>query len=261
MISRIVLCLLVAFSLGLVAMQTDVAPAATILMHGGDADATSGADAAVFAHLQSVYGVDNVTYMEGDAAAADGSSANGFDAVVISATLGSGSMRNKYEDAPQGVMNWEQALMRQAEGEFNMSVAGHTQPDQTQIQIVDPSHPLAAGLSGVVTVTSAPGTMSFGTGDVASGVSLVASSMEGDNAIFAANVGDALLGDGSPGNPATAAGKRAMFFLEDNNFADLTPEGLALFDAAVAYVVPEPTSLVLCVMGLVGLLIGRRRRR
>ena len=37
------------------------------------------------------------------------------------------------------------------------------------------------------------------------------------------------------GNPATAAGPRVMFFLENNNFADLTPEGLALFDAAVAY--------------------------
>ena len=151
--------------------------------------------------------------------------------------------------------------MRQAEGEFNMSNGGNTQNDQTQIEIVDPSHPLAAGLSGVVTVTSAPGTMSRGIGELAAGASLVASTMDGNHAIFAADVGDALLGDGSPGNPATANGRRVMFFLQDNNFADLTPDGLALFDASVAYVVPEPTSLVLCLLGFVGLLSTRDRRR
>jgi hypothetical protein len=142
-----------------------------------------------------------------------------------------------------------------------MSVGGRTLADQTQLEIVDPSHPLAAGLSGVVTVTSAPGTMSFGTGNIGAGVSLVASSMEGDNAIFAAPTGAALLGDGSPENPATAAGPRVMFFLEDSNFANLTPEGVALFDAAVAYIVPEPTGFVLCLLGLLGLLGARRRQR
>jgi hypothetical protein len=245
----------------LVAVCAGVTPAATILFHGSGVDPVDGADAAVMAHLQATYGEANVTYMQGDAAAGDGSSADGFDAIVISSTLNSGTVRNKYEDAPQGLMNWEQALMRQREGEFNMSVDGRTQGDQTQIQIVDDSHPLAAGLSGTVTVASVANTMSYGVGEIGAGVSLVATSMDGDNAIFAAPAGAAILGDGSPGNPATAAGARVMFFMEDNMFADLTPEGIALFDAAVAYIVPEPTSFALCAMGLFALLgIGFRRR-
>ena len=253
------LALLFASMMAVSAVQP--AAAATILFHGGGAGATSGGDAAVLAHLQSVYGVDNVTYMQGEMAAADGSSADGFDAVIISSTLGSGTVRNKYEDLPKGLMNWEQALMRQRGGEFNMSENGQTQGDQTQIEIVDPTHPLAAGLSGVVTVADAPGTMSFGVDNIGAGVSLVATSVGGDSAIFAADVGDALLGDGSAGNPATAAGRRVMFFLENSNFSDMNANGLALFDASVAYVVPEPSTFVLAALGLLGLLglSGRRR--
>ena len=58
------------------------AMAIDVLFHGEGVEATTGADGDVLAHLQSRY--DNVTYMQGDMAASDGSSANGFDLVVIS---------------------------------------------------------------------------------------------------------------------------------------------------------------------------------
>ncbi len=236
----------------------------TILFHGAGEDATSGADSAVLSHLQGRFGEPNVTYMQGEMAASDGSSADGFDLVIISSTLGSGSVRNKYADTTVGLMNWEQALMRQAAGEFNMSVGGRTLGSETQIEIVDPSHPIAAGLSGLVTVYSSPQTNSYGRDGLAPGATLIAQGVTDstDLAIFAADVGDALLGDGSVGSPATAPGRRVMFFLEDEGFDDLTPEGLALFDAAVDWtVVPEPSSIALAVFGLVAMLgLGRLRR-
>jgi hypothetical protein len=104
-------------------------------------------------------------------------------------------VRNKYENTTAGVLNWESALMKQAAGEFNMTVGGRTLDAQTQINIVDPSHPLAAGLSGTVTVTTSPLTMSFGTGDLGAGVSLVAQGVTDplDRAITGRR-GDALLG-------------------------------------------------------------------
>jgi hypothetical protein len=258
------LCLLFVASLVLIGLHTVAAPGATILFHGANTDASFGDDGLVLAHLQSLYGAGNVTYMQGEQAAADGSAANGFDAVIISSSLASGTVRNKYEDTTAGVLNWESALMRQAAGEFNMTVTGGTRDGQSQITIVDPSHPLAAGLSGTVTVFTSPQTASFGQGALGTGVHLVADGLTaGDHAIAVADVGDALLGDGSPESPAVAPGRRVLFFLQDANFGDLTPEGLQLFDTAVAWVVPEPATFVLCAMGLLGLLnmVGRRRVR
>src|SRR6476659_7158537 len=65
------------------------AHAAVILMHGREDGPTFRDDGVLYAHLQSVFGDDNVVYMRGASAAADGSSANGFDAIVISSSLAS----------------------------------------------------------------------------------------------------------------------------------------------------------------------------
>ena len=254
------LCGLLVMTCGVWSVTTQSAYSQKILFHGADVDATAGADGNVQAHLET-NGYD-VTYMQGDMAAADGSSADGFDLVMISSTLNSGTVRGKYEDTPVALMNWEQALFRQEAGEYNMSVGGTTGNDQTDIIITDPTSPLAAGLSGTVTVFDSPATTQFGTGSLGAGVNGVATAANGsDFAIFSADVGDALLGDGSEGNPDVAAGRRVMFFIQDSSFNNLTPEGIQLFDAAVAWaVVPEPSSAVLGFMGLLGLLMARRRK-
>jgi len=213
------------------------ANAAMILVHGKNATASAGSDGAILARLQSLYGASNVTYMQGSAAAADGSSAAGYDAVIISSTIPSSDCRGKYEDATQAVMTWEAALAKDDTGDFQMFQTHYSGSGHTQIDIVDPTHPLAAGLSGTVTVTSAPDMMQYGRDGLGGGVDLVASTTGGDHAILAADVGDALLGHGSPGNPSEAAGRRVFFFLNDSTFANLTPDGLKLFDAAVAYLV------------------------
>lgn len=241
------------------------ADAAKILFVGNSGGPTSGADGAVMTHLTdrfgsaAVLGDEGVFYMQGSASAT--ADAALVDAIIISATLGSGSVRGKFQDVPQGVLNWEQALTRQRAGEFNLSENGATSGNQTQIDIVDPSHPLAAGLSGTVTVTTSPQTMSHGNDGLGAGVVLVANLTvdANEHGIMAAEAGADLLG----GN--TAAGRRVMFFLENNNFDELTPDGILLFDAATDWtinVIPEPSTFVLAALGLLGLLgFGRRRRK
>jgi len=229
-------------TLGVVVMVTlfvlaSEARAVKILFHGGDATASAGADGAVLAHLQALYGASNVTYMQGSAAAADGSSAAGYDAVIISSTVFSNDVRGKYEDATQAVMTWEAALAKSDAGDLQMFENPWSVSGQTQIEIVDPNHALAAGLSGTVTITSVPEGMQCGKGGLGEGVDLIASTTDGYHAILVADVGDALLGDGSPENPSEAPGRRIFFPLHDSTFASLTSDGLKLFDAAVAYLV------------------------
>ena len=243
------------------------ADAARILLHGRNPDPDFRDDGALMAHLETLFGADNVDYMAAIAAAADGSSANGYDAIVISSSMGSNDIRGKYEDTPVGVFNMENAIVDTAAGEFQMTSQSGTTPTAThnRIRITDPTHPLAAGLTGEILVFNNLQTMQVGRGNLAPGVHMVAQQIENgdgtlDPTILAVDRGGALLGDGSDGMPSVAAGRRVMFFVSDPGFADLTEDGLKLFDAAVNWVaVPEPGSFVACALGL-GVLMARRRR-
>ena len=167
------------------------AQAITVLMHGRDPGATFRDDPFIYAHLQARYGAANVTYMAGVDAAADGSSANGFDVVFISSTMASSDTRNKYEDSPVGVVNDEGALVHDNNlGNFMLSDSNGNldgtpaTTGKTKINILDPTHPLAAGLSGEVTVFNTTPTdtywWQFGRGNLASGVDRVAETLLGD---------------------------------------------------------------------------------
>jgi hypothetical protein len=327
----------------------DSAQAIKVLMHGRDANATFRDDPFVYQHLQTRYGAANVTYMQGSTAAADGSSAAGYDVVFISSTMASGDTRNKYEDSTVGVVFDEGALVHDNNiGNFMLSDNNNNQDGTPStlgkkfINIVDSSHPLAAGLSGQIQVFNTTGTDTYwwqlGRGQLAPGVVRVAETLldvggtgvSGDynnnsiadaadyvtyrknegggtqltndngmalpvgaahynlwrsrfgntsatndgfqHAILAAEVGAALYGNGAPGSPATAVGRRVFFFVSDFGFFDLTADGISLFNAAIDWAaadpgagngsssggVPEPTGLLLAVSGLFGYLAHRR---
>ena len=166
----------------------DTANAIKVLMHGRDATPNFRDDPFIFSHLQSVYGAANVTYLRGDDAAADGSSANGFDVVFISSTMASSATRNKYEQSPVGVVFDEGALVHDNNvGNFMLADANNNQ-DATPstlgkkfINITDSTHPLAAGLSGQVTVFNTTATDTYwwqlGRGQLAPGVVRVAETL------------------------------------------------------------------------------------
>jgi hypothetical protein len=242
---------------GLLLSYADSASAIRILMHGREPVPAFRDDLFTFQHLEQVFGADNVDYMAGVDAPADGSAANGYDVLYLSSTMASSVLRDKYEDSTVGIVLGENALSNDdTAGNFMLVEASGNSDmtlDRRKINIVNSSHPLAAGLSGEVTVfDSEPSEVSmgywwqYGRGNLASGVTLIADAVvdpvpaEPQRAIFAAEVGAQLLGDGTAGKPATAAGRRVFFFLSDYGSADLTPEGFALFDAAIEWAAEDP---------------------
>jgi PEP-CTERM motif len=166
----------------------DSAHAIKVLMHGRDATANFRDDPFIYQHLQTQYGIPNVTYMQGSTAAADGSSAAGFDVVFISSTMASGDTRNKYEDATIGVVFDEAALVHDNNIGNSMLTDNNNNQDGTPstlgrrfINILDSTHPLAAGLSGQVTVFNTTPTDTYwwqiGRGQLAPGVNRIAESL------------------------------------------------------------------------------------
>ena len=105
---------------------------------------------------------------------------------------------------------------------------------ETDIVIVDPSHPLAAGLSGRVTVYTIPAEINWAANEVlAPGVQSVAALPDYPEAqsIYFIHPGDALF-DGSP-----SPNLRISLFTENNNdigtYHRMTEDGHRLFDAAI----------------------------
>lgn len=84
--------------------------------------------------------------------------ADGKAVVVISSTVNDGSVTDKFRYVAVPVVSWESAVL----DDLGMTAAtsgnfGTTNVAQTNVNIVSPAHPMAAGLSGSVAVAS-PGT-------------------------------------------------------------------------------------------------------
>jgi hypothetical protein len=128
-----------------------------------------------------------------------------------------------------GILNWENALL----DDLGMTgavpgVDFATVPNQTRVEIRNPAHPLAAGLSGTVPVVTLPSRMSWGRAP--SDATLIATlPSEPDRAVIFAFLPT------PPGSPRAIAGRRVHFFLEDDTASQLNDNGWALFDAAVAW--------------------------
>lgn len=219
-----------------------------ILFHGGGVAPDSGADGAVFDLMVEKYGVENVTYMQGALAADDGSTGADFDGIVISSTLGSGTVRNKYEDSTTPVLQWEEALVRQgAAGNFFMSEGSRNTGGNplTEITILQ-DHFITAGFGVGNTIEvinpEAPQTFSVGSGAVGEGVQILAAAGGPDSeewAIMIADEGGMLLGDGSDGSPEFAASRRVHLFLENNTFAEANDNGREVFSRSLDWLLRQ----------------------
>lgn len=141
-----------------------------------------------------------------------------------------GELTAKFRDAPVPVLSWEPRLFHDLgliEGADHQRDWGAMR-DQSRVVITDPAHPLAAGLSGRVTVISAPDRITWGR--VRSDALKIAA-LDGDPdrvAIFAYERGASM-----PGLIAPA--RRVGLFLFDETGGRLTSEGWALFDAAIRW--------------------------
>lgn len=193
-----------------------------LFVHGGSGPNAS--DTLVIADLFA-RGLD--VYTVGDTASQT-SDADGKAIVVISSTVGSGNVTDKFTASAVPVMNWEQAL--QDNLLYTLDVAGTSRDNiaaQTQLQIVNAGHPLAAGLSGTVTVST---TVDYSWGLPADSAVKIAKTTDGNDRypIYAYDKG-ALLIDGS----TVAAERRVHIFFTDATYGALNSDGKKLFNAAV----------------------------
>lgn len=187
---------------------------------------TYAGDIAISQHLQD-QGHD-VEVARGSDVPDDGSTAIGRDLIIESSSLGSGTVEisgvGKFRSLPIPAMDWEAS----SEDAFAFQAAnGGTTGGQTQLNIVDPTHPLAAGLpKGLVTVTTAAEPFSRGTPVGAHIVATLANDPS-QAIIYGYEKGD----KGEAGFVMPA--RRVFFYFGDNTAVVSNENGWKLFDAAV----------------------------
>jgi glucose/arabinose dehydrogenase len=149
--------------------------------------------------------------------------------VVVSSTVTSANVNTKFRAVVNPVVTWESALLDDlgmtgtASGTDFGTLAGGSQVD-----IVAPAHPLAAGLSGRVTVTSSAQTFSWGRPNANAALVARPAGDATRAVIFGYEKGAAMPGLAAPG-------RRVGFFLENSTASALTTAGGSLFDATVRW--------------------------
>jgi hypothetical protein len=215
-----------------------------LLVTGGT---PSNGDNAVAAHLRTLgWDVQMIT-----APVAQSTDAAGKKLIVVSSSVTSGDVNTKFRGAAVPVLWWE-ASNADDFGIEAGNVNGTTIASQTDIFISDATHPLAAGLpAGIVTVYTAPDTISTFTTPVAGAVIVAKTADEATPVIAALEKGAAL---NTVAGATTAPERRVFFFLQDNGASVLTADGTKLFDAAVAWLTgggnqPQPAQMTAALSG------------
>jgi hypothetical protein len=210
--------------------------------------ATAGPNASNVAEANHLFALGYDVTVEG-AAGSVTADADGKAAVIISSTVSSGDVGNKFVASATPVMFWENAL----EDNFLLTLdtgtpTPHNSTGGLTTLDIDPGavgSKMAAGLSGTVTVTTAADTFAWGLpAPSAKIIATITGSNPTEAAIYSVEAGDTLI-DGT----SKAAGRRVFFFLTDSTFLVLNADGVKLFDAAVDYTVngagtgPQPAKL------------------
>ena len=168
--------------------------------------------------------------------------ADAADLVIVSESVGSGNVNTEVVESTSPILLYEAYLYDDfawTGGTISNDFAagddgGNTPPDMTDsITIVQPDHPLAAGLpAGDVPVYTAPGRIAWG--NVSSGATVVATLPgEPDAATIFVYEAGALDRDGFP-----VPARRVGLFPSGLTLTDseLTEEGLGLFNSALNFV-------------------------
>lgn len=166
-------------------------------------------------------GYDPVTRDANQSATED---ATGKKLIITSSTVPSGDVADKFQTVAVPVFNWEAALQdnyrfTEDVDTVNRGVTG----GQTQLEIVDPAHPIAGGLSGVVTIADAGVDVSWGFPVTEAKAVAKTTDGTGHVALYAYETGDTLL-DGSK-----AAARRVHAFGGDNTYLGLNATGRQLW--------------------------------
>lgn len=160
--------------------------------------------------------------------------ANGMCLVVISATCSSTNVTDKFRDVPVPIVTWEYAIYDEM-GMTGVTVGtdlGAADPAET-IEIVDPGHPMAAGLSGTFPVVEpAPGRLGWGDPAPSADVVAIIPAEASRATLFAYDAGDMMVGLVAP------AARVGFPPLTAPSGATINADGRALFEAALWWAVP-----------------------
>ncbi|MEZ4706462.1 MAG: hypothetical protein R3A44_04610 [Caldilineaceae bacterium] len=150
--------------------------------------------------------------------------AKGKDLIVISESVYSTVLGDIYKDTAVPIVTWEAWLypMMGMTAKSENNDFGETY-DQQQINIVNASHELAAGLSGIVTTHTRPSLFHWGVPNENAIKIAAMSGFDNRYAIFAYEAGAQMVGQIAPA-------RRVGFNLADGN---MSQSGTKLFDAAV----------------------------
>ncbi|HXK18326.1 MAG TPA: hypothetical protein VNG33_11015, partial [Polyangiaceae bacterium] len=157
-------------------------------------------------------------------------SAAGSDFALISRSVRSPDVMAPLRDQPVPLFVTEYNLYSSLGMTADATAAsGGDTLTSTDLSIVDPTHPLAAGFSGTVTVLE-PGKGQYGFGVPGGDAVVVANLVDEPQgaAIFAYERGSAMVG-------LLAPARRVGYFLDIQASTRLTVEGWALFDAAAQW--------------------------
>jgi hypothetical protein len=158
-------------------------------------------------------------------------SAQGMDFCFISRSVHSPEVNASFRDQPIALFVTEYNLYASlGMTESVPTSSGGDTLTSTELTILDPAHPLAAGFSGNVTVLG-PGKGQYGWGVPGPGAAVIA------NLVGEAQ-GAAVFGyeQGAPMFGLTAPARRVGYFLDIQASTRLTADGWTMFDAAVQWV-------------------------
>lgn len=166
------------------------------------------------------------------------SETRGQDLIIISESVDALEVANKYRETPIPLITFENDILGDIAmaGQKNHRDYG-TDDDQRFVVIVNAPHPLAAGLAAGVqnVLTDEHFKMNWGKPGLGA-ITIATLRGEPDKAaIFAYERGATMSGE------ALAPARRVSFFLWQDTFEALRPEGLALLRAAVLWSVSPPS--------------------
>jgi len=175
-------------------------------------------------------------------AAYTSSDTNGIDLVLISATVTSGEVTNRFRDVEIPVIVWESYLFDDMM--MAPAVGGNfgTAELQNAIIIVNPSHELSAGLdSGLNIITEVPSTFMYGKpGNAAYKIAAIEGTTD-QYGIFGYEKGVSMAGMNAPA-------RRIGFFLHDITAASLNENGLSLINSAFDWAISSPDDNIFSVV-------------
>jgi hypothetical protein len=190
-------------------------PTKTAALVVGNGAAPAAADAGIADRLRD-RGYTVTILDDGTVNAAD---VTGASVVLVTQTIGQAQIGTRLRTSTRPIVLWKPSVY----DEFGMTASDGNTLDGTAVQIANAGHPLAAGRSGTVTVTSATSALPRG---AAGANAAVVATVGGQASLFAYGAGVAMPG-------LTAPACRIAVPMVSQGIPRMTADGLALFDTAV----------------------------